>query len=137
KVGKQTLFTVLTAMPVYAPFRDYIWRYALRIVRISWRVSTTPHPVAWPVWPRFLLLTIWLTGLVLTMWEVSHAAFKFYFSMEPKKDSRLLSEFSMDPNGTLITGLQSNKPFTQAIAFWELAYIAWRCPERRKNLFID
>ncbi|KAI5809609.1 nucleoporin protein Ndc1-Nup [Peziza echinospora] len=135
---RQTLFSATTGMIVYLPFRRTTWSWTLKVARVFYRLSNIAHPHVWPVGFWFFFRSLWICMLVFTLWECGHAAFSWYFSMTPMKESKTLSSGSRDPNGTLVTGLkQSTKPFTQAIAFWELCYIAHNEPARRKAMLMD
>lgn len=135
---RQSVITTLTGMFAYLPFRYVMWRYTLRVTRIFYRVSNTPEPYNWPVGFMFYIRTFWITFLIFSLWEITQSAFRIYFSMEPLKDGKILSDLSADPNGTLVTGFKhTRKPYTQACAFWELAYITFNRPDRRKSIFID
>ncbi|KAF8418518.1 nucleoporin protein Ndc1-Nup [Tirmania nivea] len=135
---RQSVITTLTGMFAYLPFRYMMWRYTLRVARVFYRISNTPEPYNWPVGFMFYIRTFWITFLIFSLWEIAQSAFHVYFSMEPLKDGKILSDLSVDPNGTLVTGFRhSRKPFTQACAFWELLYITFNKPDRRKSIFTD
>lgn len=135
---RQSVITTLTGMFAYLPFRYMMWRYTLRVTRIFYRISNTPEPYNWPVGFMFYIRTFWITFLIFSLWEIAQSAFHIYFSMVPLKDGKILSDLSADPNGTLVTGFRhTRKPFTQACAFWELVYITFNKPDRRRSIFID
>ncbi|KAF8458879.1 nucleoporin protein Ndc1-Nup [Terfezia claveryi] len=138
KAFRQSVITTLTGMFAYLPFRYMMWRYTFRVTRIFYRISNTPEPYNWPVGFMFYTRTFWITFLIFSLWEITQSAFQIYFSMEPLKDGRILSDLSADPNGTLVTGfMHTSKPFTQACAFWELVYITFNKPDRRRSIFVD
>lgn len=111
---KQTIMSNITGMFAYLIVRGYMWRYTIRIARMFYRISNTPEPFNWPVGLFFFIRTFWVSLLIFILWEVTQSAFKIYFSMEPLKDMKVLSDLSVDPNGTLITGFKhTRKPFTQ------------------------
>jgi len=135
---RQSVITTLTGMFAYLPFRYMMWRYTFRVARVFYRISNTQEPYNWPVGFMFYIRTFWVTFLIFSLWEIAQSAFRTYFSMQPLKDGKILSDLSADPNGTLVTGFKhTRKPYTQACAFWELVYITFNRPDRRKSIFID
>ena len=120
---KQSLVAVTTGMFVYLPVRHQAWRYTLKIARLFYRISNINEPHSWPVGPWFFLRTIWVSFLIFLLWEVANTTFKIFFSMEPLKDGEVLSNGSMDKNGTLVTGFkQPGRPLTQV---YHLGLITW------------
>lgn len=110
----QSIIASITGMFAYLPFRGPMWRYALRITRIFYRLSTSSEPYSWPVGFLFFFRTLWVSFLVFLLWEFTQSTFIIYFSMEPLKDGQVLSSLSADANGTLLTGFKhTRKPFTQ------------------------
>lgn len=98
------------------------------------RSSTLP---AWPVGGGLFIRSAWIAFLLGSIWESAHVAFNVYFSEEPIKDGKTISEKSPDSNGTLVSGLKSSGLLTQVMAFAELVFISHNSPTRRKSIFTD
>lgn len=88
-------------------------------------------PGAFPLILSFLLACC----LLVFSWEVANALFTIYLSQPPLKQGQPLTNFSKDPNGSLLTGLRRPKEFPRSMAFWELSLITRGFDVRRKTIF--
>ncbi|KAL8769908.1 MAG: hypothetical protein Q9194_005304 [Teloschistes cf. exilis] len=135
--------------------------YSLTLRRIAWRTSLAsarffrwdiPHTQELSYIPPYhygLVLRSLLSGLLLLLiWRVSNIAFSAYVAQEPLKRGQPLTQDSNDPNGSLINGLKAKKAAVKgfknlandvgkSFAYWELAIISQRFPERRVAIFKD
>ena len=102
-----TIFTVL----IYILFlRSYAWSWSIWFARIFWSVSRSPEPpVTLPFHYSVLLRSISGGAMLLLLWRFSNHAFSFYAAVAPVKRKKPLTDDSKDPNGSLLTGLKSNK----------------------------
>lgn len=113
KAGLQALWAATSGMIPYCFFRRAVFGFTSAIVRNFYRINKSNVPHSWPVGPSFFVRTFWVSFLVFFLWEVVHATFKINYSKEPLIDGKTISESSTDPNGTLVSGLKSHRPFTK------------------------
>jgi len=128
-----------TVCPVFYVFvRPIIWKYALRLARMFVKMPRSPNLPSFPLGIDLLCRSLMLSFLMAIMWESAHLFFDSFVGKTPASQGEILSDKSDDPNGTLITGLQSReKPFTQATAFEELTLIANHDKARRQTIFLE
>ncbi|KAI9827002.1 MAG: hypothetical protein M1826_006481 [Phylliscum demangeonii] len=123
---------------VYSFFlRRITWRWTMVFAERVWtlpRASSVPPST--PPYQFSLLARSVLAGFLLVLlWEISAISLGVYVAQEPLKRGRPLTDYSKDPNGTLITGLRSKREIPRSFAYWELFLIAERFPARRKTFF--
>ncbi|KAL8915780.1 MAG: hypothetical protein Q9172_006668 [Xanthocarpia lactea] len=124
--------------------------YSFTVRKLAWRTSLLwarffrydiPHAAELSILPPYhisLIVRSAISGfLLLFLWRVSNLAFTVYVAQEPLKRGQPISQDSRDPNGVLINGLYSRKSLVKTFAFWELALISRRFPDRRKLIFRD
>ncbi|KAL8861199.1 MAG: hypothetical protein Q9178_002415 [Gyalolechia marmorata] len=124
--------------------------YSFTVRKLAWRTSLLwarffrydiPHAAELSILPPYhisLIVRSAISGfLLLFLWRVSNLAFTVYVAQEPLKRGQPISQDSRDPNGVLINGLCSKKNLVKTFAFWELALISRRFPDRRKVIFKD
>ncbi|KAH0609035.1 uncharacterized protein H6S33_001263 [Morchella sextelata] len=107
---------------------------ALITLTFFWLNRSSSVP-SWPI--DTIFRNLWVAFLLGCIWESVHTAFSIYFSEEPIKDGKAISEKSPDPNGTLVSGLRATGLLTQVMAFSELVFISHNSPARRKSIFTD
>ncbi|KAL7267236.1 hypothetical protein RUND412_010183 [Rhizina undulata] len=133
-----SLLSGVTAPLIYLAVRPMIWTCTLNLARRVYWLNRSSAIPSFPVGPTLFFRSVWVSMLLGLLWETTHTAFSVYFTQEPLKDGKPVSEKSPDPNGTLITGLKASKaPLTQSMAFWELKFISKNLPNRRRSIFTD
>ncbi|KAK4989756.1 hypothetical protein LTR66_006977 [Elasticomyces elasticus] len=85
----------------------------------------------------FILRFVFEAFLLNLIWETSNLAFTAFVTQEPLKKGGPLTADSKDPNGSLLAGLKAKKDVPRSMAFWELAVITQRFPDRRKSILQD
>lgn len=136
-------------------FRRTAWRTSLACARFfRWDIAYTQELSYIPPYHYGLIFRSFFSGfLLLLIWRVSNVAFSAYVAQEPLKRGQPLSEDSKDPNGSLINGLKAKKTAVKvsllrdlnnfandvgkSFAYWELAMICRKFPERRVSIFKD
>lgn len=89
--------------------RKTTWSWSLAFAKLVWDVPPTPLSYIPPHYPSLIYRSFISGFLLVLLWEASNALFTAYVGQAPfKKDQPLTSE-SKDPNGTLLTGLNSKK----------------------------
>ena len=103
--------TVLGPLIYSAFLRRIAWRWTLSFAEKIWtlpRSSSIPPSI--PPYHISLIFRSVISGYMLVMlWEISSLAFGLYTVQEPLKRGRPLTDFSRDPNGTLLIGLNSKR----------------------------
>lgn len=96
---------------VYAIFiRRTAWRWALSCARMFWDMPAAAEMSYIPPYHITLIIRSAVSSAFLVLlWESSNALFSAYVAQEPLTDGALLTDGSNDPNGSLLTGLKSNK----------------------------
>ncbi|KAI4199387.1 MAG: hypothetical protein LQ350_004676 [Teloschistes chrysophthalmus] len=135
--------------------RRIAWRTSLACARFfRWDIPQTQELSYIPPYHYGLILRSLFSGLLLLLiWRISNVAFSAYVAQEPLKRGQPLTQESNDPNGSLINGLKANKSVVKvsmskslknlandvgkSFAYWELAMISQRFPERRVFIFKD
>jgi len=131
---------ILMAPFIYTAFlRHTFWRIHLLLAKPFFNLSRSNlRPPGWPPLGPSYLVRCFIAGFLLsTTWEFSAIFFLAYLKQEPLKKGLPLSAGSKDPNGTLLTGLKAKRDVVKTFAFWELAIIAQKHPDRRKAIFED
>lgn len=119
--------------------RQWLWKFHLTFAKLFWNLSranarATGYP---PCNPVLILRSFGLGFLLLSLWMATTVAFNLFLDQEPLKKGLPLSTGSKDPNGTLLNGLKAKRDVVKTFAFWELASISEKQPERRKAIFAD
>ncbi|KIW05262.1 uncharacterized protein PV09_03794 [Verruconis gallopava] len=139
------LFPVLGFLVYIAtPLRSIAWHFAFDTLRFVFflpakqRFQQTGFT---PIIP-FFWAVVEQTALLVLLWEIANAAFSAYIAQPPLKNEQPLTSDnkkgkSVDPNGSLISGLKSKKEFAKASAFYELLLITIKFPERRKSIYSE
>ncbi|KAK8224547.1 nucleoporin protein Ndc1-Nup [Phyllosticta capitalensis] len=90
-----------------------------------------------------LSVRVFAQGFLLSLlWEFANVALSVYLAKQPlkrQKDQTMqpITNDSKDPNGSLLNGLTLKKDLLRNMAFWELAIIANRFPDRRKTIYTE
>ncbi|KAL9058159.1 MAG: hypothetical protein Q9162_001883 [Coniocarpon cinnabarinum] len=137
-----TRSVVLTPVPfflVYTLFlRRTVWSWTFSFARSIF--SNLPKHQKPSTFPPFLgdlilIYVAWAWVLVL-VWTFANVAFDAYLAQPPLDKRKLpLSSGSKDPNGSLLTGLKSQREFVSNAAFAELTVIAHDDLTRRQTIF--
>lgn len=133
------IITAFTSPITYFFFRSGIWHYTLVIARAFFWLNRSSTVPSWTFASLVAMFfrSFWICLLLGCIWESAHIAFNVYFTEEPIKDGKTISEKSPDPNATLVSGLKSSGYLTGVTAFSELVFIAHNSPSRRKSIFKD
>ncbi|EEB08068.1 spindle pole body docking protein Cut11 [Schizosaccharomyces japonicus yFS275] len=128
----------ILSLPVYALVRSPLWQTALFFTRCFHRIAASKALPHWPVGLGLFLHSFWVSYLISFLWCYGISFFRVFLFAGPSVRGRLISMRSADPNATLITGLRSDRrPFTQMMAYEELAFIASRDPARIRLILQD
>ena len=126
------------------PLRSIVWNFSFNTLRFVYflPLKQKNHRTGFAPFVGFFFSLLIQTGLLILLWEFTNAAFGVYISEAPLKKGKPLTDDSKDPkgkdpNGSLITGLKSTKPFAKSSAFYELLLITLSFPERRKTIFTE
>ncbi|EME84519.1 uncharacterized protein MYCFIDRAFT_134643 [Pseudocercospora fijiensis CIRAD86] len=129
--------------------RRFAWKMNYFFARVFFSDLTPDAPptgilhvgrLAWQTFTASLMLSL--------LWELSNQTFDIFVSQPPvKKEQPLTNEVkdargivlhrSKDPNGSLITGLNSKKDLTKTFAFWELYLICTQYEQRRQTIYTE
>ncbi|KAL1633552.1 hypothetical protein SLS58_011036 [Diplodia intermedia] len=139
-ISRVGLFLIFANVTYFLLFRRVVWilGFPLAKVRDSTIYGTKPRP---GFNPFELTGRLAVEGFMLTyLWEFTQAAMTIYLSKEPvKKDKEHkpmpITNDSKDPNGSLLSGLKAKKDLLKTYAFWELAIISQRFPDRRATIY--
>ncbi|OCL02593.1 hypothetical protein AOQ84DRAFT_304447 [Glonium stellatum] len=115
--------------------RQAIWEWNYRFGRWIFSLAKTSRPGANPalaeLWARFIV-----EGFLLALlWQFTNTAFDAYFTQEPLKKGKPITDDSKDPNGSLLNGLKAKKEVPRNVAFWELVLITERFDARRRSIY--
>ncbi|KAK9320643.1 nucleoporin protein Ndc1-Nup [Lipomyces orientalis] len=126
----------IISIPVYLPFRGYLWRNSLFFGRF---LATLHKSTATGSFPFTPLHSVLVTFTLLFMWSMANEMCTIYLTLGALHRGKGISERSSDPNGTLLTGLRrgSKKQFTRRTAFQELRFIAYHDGRRRDSIYKD
>ena len=142
-----TFFTSITAPFLYVFFRYPIYTNLLPMAKLFYRyisfnallIDRLPKSTSLPRWPVSLdifVRSFYLGALFFSLCLLSNFFFDVYLAQGPMKKGRLASEKSVQPDETLLNGLQhQSKQLTQLLAFEELQLIATGYKERRVQIF--
>ncbi|KAK7755622.1 hypothetical protein SLS62_002231 [Diatrype stigma] len=124
---------------LYSLLRDSAWSWAMTFFRTFYhnlpKSNIPPNQAPWSIW--MLGRSLWAAFLFVALWDISSFTFTLQHEKAPLKNNLPLTAESRDPNGSLVNGLKSKKPRTQAFAFQELACIVRDFEDRRKSIFED
>ncbi|KAF8252840.1 hypothetical protein K440DRAFT_362443 [Wilcoxina mikolae CBS 423.85] len=113
-VGVLTAVSAVTGPLAYLPFRHIFWSYTLWFARQFYWLNRSAALPAYPVGPGLFIRSGVIAFLTCLSAEIAHVAFTSFFIENPFQTSKVVSDKSSDPNGTLVTGLRSTKaPLTQ------------------------
>jgi nucleoporin NDC1 len=132
--------TALATPFIYGLFvRQWLWKFHLTFAKLFWNLSrANARPTGFPPSsPTLILRSFGLGLLLMSLWMAITVIFNLLLDQEPLKKGLSLSVGSKDPNGTLLTGLRAKRDVVKTFAFWELAFISEKQPERRKAIFAD
>ncbi|OJD28726.1 nuclear envelope protein [Diplodia corticola] len=139
-ISRVGLFLIFGNVTYFLFFRRMVWcvGFPFAKARDSTIYGYKPRP---GFNPFELTGRLAIEGFMLTyLWEFTHTAMSIYFSKEPvKKDKEHkpipITNDSKDPNGSLLSGLRAKKDLVRSYAFWELAIISQRFPDRRATIY--
>ncbi|KAK0654116.1 Nucleoporin NDC1 [Lasiodiplodia hormozganensis] len=139
-ISRVGLFLIFGNVTYFLFFRRLVWSigYPFAKVRDSTILGNKPRP---GFNPFELTGRLAVEGIMLTyLWEFATTAMTIYLSKEPvKKDAEHkpmpITNDSKDPNGSLLSGLRAKKDLLRTYAFWELAIISQRFPDRRAAIY--
>lgn len=126
-------------LPIYPySIRRLAWSLNRSWAKLFWTLPRSGSlPTKWPFHWSILWICATSGFLLIFLWEVSNAAFSVYTAQEPLKNGRPITQESRDPNGSLISGLKSQKLQIRVYAFWELFFISHKLKIRRKTIYND
>ncbi|KAA6410386.1 MAG: nuclear envelope [Lasallia pustulata] len=118
--------------------RRRAWSWTLFFAKLLWKLPKAAEPPRIPPYHISLLLrSISSCFLIIILWEASNAIFSAYVAQDPLKRGQPLTNYSPDPNGSLLNGLKSRKEAPKTFAFWELSHICQCFEVRRKSIFTE
>lgn len=119
--------------------RQWLWKFHLTFAKLFWNLSrANARAPGYPPLNPFLILRSFEIGfLLMSLWMATTVIFNLLLDQEPLKKGLPLSAGSKDPSGTLLNGLKAKRDVVKTFAFWELAFISEKQPERRKAIFAD
>ncbi|KAF2142396.1 uncharacterized protein K452DRAFT_358201 [Aplosporella prunicola CBS 121167] len=130
-------YIVVANILYFVVFRKMAWNIAYPVIRlVSPSIPKNSKPRAF----NFIGLTgrVFVQSILLTfLWEFTNTAFSVYLAQEPLKNGKPITDDSKDPNGSLLIGLKAKRDMPRNMAFWELALISQRFPERRKTIYTE
>ncbi len=132
--------SLILAPFIYGIFlRNLFWQVHLAMAKPFFNLSrANARPIDYPpLGPAYLLGCLFAGFLLVLTWQLTSILFLTFLNQEPTKSGLPLSAASVDPNGTLLTGLKARRDVVRTFAFWELAVIAQKHKERRKAIFED
>ena len=133
---------VAFTLPVYfLLLRKVLWPYFYSIGRTFFaQLPPSSRPTGLTHLPTLTWQCFSSTWMLITLWEVSNAAFTVFVTRTPfNRAGQPLTgdERSKDPNGSLISGLKSRKEVPKTFAFWELSLICAFFDARRKTIYTE
>lgn len=135
-----SLITALAGPFIYSlTVRQWLWKFHLAFAKLFWNLSrANARAIGYPPCNPYLILrSFGLSFLLLSLWMATSIAFNLLLDQEPLKKGVPLSTGSKDPNGTLLNGLRARRDVVKTFAFWELAFISEKQPDRRRAIFAD
>ena len=122
--------------------RRWLWSIFYSVARTFYRsLPPTTPPTGLQHIPTLCWQSITSALMLITLWELSNAAFAIYVSRPPLAKSGIdpltSGTASKDPNGSLLTGLKSKKEVPRTFAFWELVLICNFFDARRKTIYTE
>ncbi|ODV90591.1 hypothetical protein CANCADRAFT_108156 [Tortispora caseinolytica NRRL Y-17796] len=133
------LATTLTSPLVYLIFRRPLWLWSVHTAKIFYTLHYSESYYQFPFGIFLLGLCLYTSLFTFLTWEVCNFSFTVYMTLGPQHRGHYISEYSSQPNVTLISGLYDDKrPLSQIVAFQELVLISYEeKPTRRKSIFND
>ncbi|ODQ54211.1 hypothetical protein SAICODRAFT_70428 [Saitoella complicata NRRL Y-17804] len=127
----------LIAPIVHALVRVYEWPLIIKAARLFYKLPRSTALPTYPVTLGLLFRSFDVIFVTVALWETAHVLFSIAMSQAGSKEGVPLSQKSLNPNGTLVTGLSSARLHTQILAFEELLQIAYHDRARRASIFRD
>ncbi|KAM3420445.1 hypothetical protein BST61_g3715 [Cercospora zeina] len=133
----------------YGLLRRIAWRLTFSFARIFYsQLQSDDRPTGLVHLGRLVGQASFSSFMLVSSWEVSHAAFDIFIAQPPlRKGQALTSEIkdargvvlhkSKDPNGSLLTGLKSKRETNKSFALWELYLITTQFEHRRKTVYTE
>lgn len=115
--------------------RDYIWHWHYCVARFLVSLSKNPKPTGLAPFMNLVIIFLVQGTFLAVLWNYTNHTFSYYISQEPLKKDKPITSDSKDPNGSLLNGLKAKREAAKAIAFWELAIITDRFPDRRQTIY--
>ncbi len=111
RVIPRALSILILGPIVYSLFvRRLAWNWSLFFAKIFWSLTKSSEPPRYPPYHISVLFhSIIASFLLIALWEISNVAFEAYVAQQPLKRDRPLTTDSIDPNGSLLTGLKAKK----------------------------
>lgn len=108
--------------------RDKAWTWSFWAARLVFELpKSASTPSVFPPGLPDLAGRFLLEGFLLAFaWEFANAAFDVFLAQEPMKHGRLLTEESLDPNGSLLSGLHATRPIPRVSSPFSL-FRVFRC----------
>lgn len=152
--GKVSAATFLAGSTVYfLGLRHFIWYRYYNFASHFISLAKTSKPTGLPPFVNLVTMFAFQATFLVLLWNFVNTTFNLYMAQEPLKKDRPITADSKDPNGSLLIGLKSKKHdskvypagilneveselnYPQYTAFWELALITERFPDRRKTIY--
>ncbi|KAF2210511.1 hypothetical protein CERZMDRAFT_24832, partial [Cercospora zeae-maydis SCOH1-5] len=133
----------------YGLLRRIAWSLTFSFARIFYsQLQADDRPTGLVHLGRFTRQASFSSFMLVSLWEVSNAAFDIFTAQPPlRKGQALTSEIkdargivlhkSKDPNGSLLTGLKSKRETNKSFALWELYLITTQFENRRKTIYTE
>ncbi|OAA54050.1 nuclear envelope protein [Cordyceps fumosorosea ARSEF 2679] len=136
---RQATFSLGVAIVLYyALLRSCTWTWTLMMFRPFYNLPRTNLvPSSWPIDLFLMVRCVWTGALVNAIWAAGNSGFSIFMAKPPLKAGKPFTTESKDPNGSLLSGLNSKKSNIQCFAMWELAIIAQDFEAQRKAIFAD
>lgn len=112
----RSLCMVIVGPLIYQLFlRRMVWEWTMLFAVRIWTLprSSSIPPTVLPYHISVILRTVTSSYMLLMLWEISILSFGIYVAQEPLKRDKPLTDYSRDPNGTLLTGLRSKRDVSQ------------------------
>lgn len=108
----RSLCMVILGPLIYQLFlRRVAWKWTMFLAAKVWALprSSSIPPSVLPYHISVILRTVTSSYMLLMLWEISNLSFGIYVAQEPLKKDKPLTDYTRDPNGTLLTGLKSKR----------------------------
>ena len=138
KAAQKTLITfVISVIVYYMALRRPLWNISYSFFSNFYDIRSRGQPRGIVPAAPFIGRTLMQSFLLFLTWDFANMVYNAHVSQEPLKHGKPLTDASKDPNGTLLIGLGSKRPFAQASAFWELSIVTARFSPRRITIFSE